>query len=135
MTPQDIRSLLPSTAYFYAADVSYSRPTLAWLTDVFWNWFWSDRTNKGLLKWDRRNDCDNFARAYAQSCEDCHAITAGNTDEGLAVGQFYYHQDIGGVHAIVAAITEKGLTFIEPQTGAVLKLTDKEISTCFLALF
>lgn len=135
MTSKDIRILLPVTAYFYAADENYAKPALAWLTDVFWNWFWADRTNKGLLKWDRRNDCDNFARAYAQSCEDCHAITAGNTDEGLAVGQFYYHQDIGGVHAIVAAVTENGLTFIEPQTGAVLKLTDKEISTAFLCLF
>ena len=135
MTPSVLRSLFPPTAYFYAADESYAKPTLAWLLDEFWMWFWRDRTDKGLLKWTRRNDCDGFARSYAQSAQDCHAITAGNTDDGLAVGQFFYHQDIGGAHAIVAAVTEVGVVFIEPQTGKRLKLTDKEISTCFLVLF
>ena len=135
MTPTALRSLFPSTAYFNAADVSYAKPTEHWLKDVFWPWFWMDRTNKGLLKWDRRNDCDSFARSYVQSAQDCHALTQGNEDEGLAVGQFYYHRDIGGAHAIVAAVTESGLTFIEPQNGRLLALTPKEISTCYLCLF
>jgi len=135
MNQADLRSLFPSTAYFYAADDSYAKPALAWLLGPFWAWFWNDRTNKGLLAWDRRNDCDNFARSYTQGCEDCHAITAGNTDEGLAVGQFYYHRDIGGAHAIVAAVTDAGLVFIEPQTGLRLALSPKEISTAFLVLF
>lgn len=135
MTPSDLRAFFPPTAYFYAADTSYGKPTTAWLIGPFWSWFLMDRTNKGLLGWTRRNDCDGFARAYAQGCQDCHAVSSGADEEGLAVGQFYYHRETGGAHAIVAAITEAGLTFIEPQTGGVIKLTPKEISTCWLVLF
>lgn len=134
MTRQDLRSLFPSTAYFYAADDSYAKPTAAWLKSVFWPWFYMDRTNRGLGKWERRNDCDNWSRAYAQAAADCHAASDGK-EEGLAVGQFYYHRDTGGAHAIVAAVTENGLTFIEPQNGRAVALSQKEISTCWLILF
>lgn len=135
MTSAELKSLLPASAPFFAADVSYAKPTFGWLLGTFWTYFWNDRTNKGLLNWTRKNDCDNFARAYAQAAADCHALSNGSDLEGLAVGEFWYLRDIGGEHAVVAAFTDQGLVFLEPQTGQRLYLSDKEIFSCLLAYF
>lgn len=133
MTPQELRSFLPFSAPFYAADSSYAKPTLEWLLGDFWSWYWECRIRLGLLNWNRRNDCDNFARAYSQYAADCHALTSGNDDEGLAVMEFWYKRDQGGKHAIVAAVTDKGIVFIEPQNGKQITLTQQEIDSCYFA--
>lgn len=117
------------------ADVSYAKPTLKWLQGPFWDWFQKTRWDLGLSKWTRKNDCDNFARAYAQAAQDCHSLTSEDSD-ALAVGEFWYHREKGGAHAIVVAVTDQpGLTFIEPQNGQILKLTEQEFQSCFFVRF
>lgn len=133
MTRAELSSFLIVTAPF--ADDTYARPTLAWLQGPFWQSFRADRWAK-VGRYTRKNDCDNWARAYAQHAQDCHAASAGNDDEALAVGEFFYTRADGlGNHAICVAITERGLTFIEPQNGAVLELTPAEIASCSFARF
>lgn len=136
VTAEQLRSRVPFSAPAIFADANYAVPTLAWLQGPFWDWFQKCRWDLGLKSWARRNDCDNFARAYAQAAADCHALTAsGDAAEGLAVGEWYYHSP-GGPHAIcVAAIEDDALTFVEPQNGQRLTLTPTEISSCFFARF
>lgn len=134
LTAQQIRAELPGTAMVLAADASYAQPRLDWLQGEFWDWFQNARWRLGLDKWDRRHDCDDFARAYAQSCADAWALTPGAQAEAVAVGEFWYH-GTNGPHAINLALTDKGAAFIEPQTGQTVALTQKEISTCFFARF
>lgn len=137
MTRAELQSAceLPFHALFLAGDDSYAKPTLNWLLGPFWSWFKGDRALKGLSSWTRRNDCDNFVRAYAQAASDCHATTVGNDDEGLSVGEFWYIKASGEGHAIIIAITDAGRVFIEPQNGQKIILTDAEIKSCFLAKF
>lgn len=134
MTTAALQQLFPSYTPFYAADSEYAQPTLGWLKNAFYTYFWNDRVGKGLKTWARKNDCDNFARAYAQAASDCHGISAGSDKEGLAVGEFWYHSP-AGPHAIVVAIVDDQPVYIEPQTGNVLQLTAQQISTCFLVKF
>jgi len=135
----EIRSYFHCPVWF--ADASYARPTLAWLQGAFWNEFQRDRWAKGLKTWTRKNDCDGFARAYAQLAQDCHAASQETgdgrqvTDEALAVGEIFYTQRTGGRHAIVCAFTDKGRTFIEPQNGQVIELTEGEVMSCTFARF
>jgi hypothetical protein len=133
----DLRMLLPLGPQVIMADAAYACPTEAWLSGKFWDWFHGMRWNLGLNNWTRRNDCDNFARAYAQAAADAHALTElGNEVEGLAVGEFYYFRAVDhGAHAIVVAVTENGLRFIEPQNGQFIKLSEEEINSCFFARF
>lgn len=134
MTSNELRSQLPLLAPAYFSDTSYAKPTLRWLTEEFYRWFWERRAELGLRNWARKNDCDNFARAYAQYAQDAHASSVGNDDEGLAVGEFWYHS-ANGPHAIVIAFTDEGRVFIEPQTGRTLILTQTEFNSCFFARF
>ena len=134
MTATELRLEFPAYTPVLIADAGYAKPTLRWLQDVFWPWFRADRERKGLRSWTRRNDCDNFARAYAQGAADCHAITAGNDQEGLAVGEYWYHSR-NGLHAVVIAFTDQGRVYIEPQTGERLQVTQQEEQSCIFARF
>lgn len=139
MTSAQIQSFFRSRAVL--ADTDYACPTLRWLQGPFWDSFQADRWAKGLRVWERKNDCDNFARAYAQHAQDCHALSrrtqdADSSTEGLAVGEIFYTQEkSGGGHAIVCAFTDAGRLFIEPQNGLTLALTEREIDSIFFVRF
>lgn len=90
-------------------------------------------------KWDSRFDCNRFASLYIGLAHAKYAAKAWNQPTGpqaLALAEIWYRPDhapqfIG--HAIVAALTERGLLFIEPQTGREIPLSPRErasISLC-----
>lgn len=135
MTAADIRLRFGPYCPVILSDATYATPTLAYLTGPFFRFFWNQRTNAGLMKWERKNDCDNFARAYAQCAADAHALTTAGTSEGLAVGEFDHHKAGAGPHAIIVAFTDAGQVFIEPQNGKQITLTPDEIASCFHVRF
>jgi hypothetical protein len=137
MTRADIQPFFPAWAPVFLYDESYARPTNDWIFNKFYPWFKTKRWNNDVSRWTRKNDCDNFARAFCVFAQDAHADSVGSTDEGLAVGEFCYigSSHVKGPHAIVCAFTEDGLIFIEPQTGQRLALTPSEIQTCFRVSF
>jgi hypothetical protein len=117
------------------ADQSYAVINSAALPD-YYRWFRETLKTIGVLRWDEKFDCDNFARMYA----DLMAARfygslweAGSTTpkaESPAVAVFWYRPKCGQTgHAIVRLSTDKGLIAIEPQTGAILPLTDDEIAS------
>lgn len=142
MTADQLRTALfsagiPPWVQVICTDETYGEPTVGWLRDKFWPWFQQQRFDLGLLKWERKNDCDNFSRAYAQAAADCHALTNGEDAEGLAVGEFLYiaSSSVKGPHAIISAFTDEGLVYFEPQTGQRLALTPAEQLTAFSIRF
>lgn len=135
MTRAELAVYFPQWCQPFFYDTTYAKPKLAWLTDKFWPWFKNARWKSNTDKWTRKNDCDNFARAYCVFAQDAHADTPLNDDEGLAVGEFCYVRSSGEAHAIVVALTDVGLVYIEPQTGEVLGLTPQEKSSCFRVSF
>jgi len=137
MTAAEIRAFFPAWSPPFCFDATYAVPTADWILNQFFPVWKAEREAKGLWLYKRKNDCDNFARAYAVAAQDAWALTPTALEsEGVAVGEFcYIRADGRGAHCIVAAICEEGLVFIEPQTGQRLALTPSEISTCFHAAF
>jgi hypothetical protein len=141
ITAEELSALFPWESAMKLAlfpDSNYALPTTAWLLGPFWSWYQGRRFELGLHKWTRANDCDNSARAYCQAAADCHASTMGSSDkapEGVAVGEYFYTKDSGGGHAIVVAVTEKGIIYIEPQTGVEINLSDMEKLSCMFVRF
>lgn len=140
MTAAEIRAEIDKLAPWVSLmcyDADYDRPTTKWLTNSFYTWFKNTRWEGDLSKWTRKNDCDNFARAFCTFAQDAHALSTGSA-EGLAVGEFCYVANsarVKGPHAIVVAFTELGMIFIEPQTGEQITLTPEEKQTCFHVVF
>lgn len=132
MTAAALQLLFPCSVW--CPDTTYAEPTLRWLQGAFWQSFRADRWAK-VGSYSRKNDCDNWARAYAQHAQDCHAMSHGSEAEALAVGEMFYTKASGEGHAICVAITEQGLVFLEPQNGQVITLSPSEILSCFFVRF
>lgn len=132
-----IRADFPTCPHVLLADSEFAVPTLRWLQGPFWNWFRLTRWSFNLDRWQRKNDCDNFARAYAQAAQDCHALSPGNDSEGLAVGEVFYTKASGGSHAIIVAYVGEDCArvFIEPQNNEAITLTEDEIKSAYFVRF
>lgn len=95
---------------------------------------------KGVVKWDERFDCNHFASYYVSLAQtkfylaNWGSATKANT---LAIGTYWYV--VGGkgssTHAIVVIYTERGLIFIEPQTGKEVQLSESEKLSSYLKVF
>lgn len=137
MKASEVRSLLTlnglTNASIFISDATYAKPTTKWLTGKFYeyflNWLWKNDLNK----WQQKFDCDNFSCLYYAFAQACHT-QSGRSEQGILVGEMFFMQK-GGGHAINLAITEKGVIFIEPQTGAEITLTKEEKSSCWCVRF
>lgn len=79
-------------------------------------------------QWDSRFDCNRFASLYIGLAHAKYAVKAWHQPTGpqaLALAEVWY-RSARGPHAIVAALTERGLIFIEPQNGREISLTPQE---------
>lgn len=119
------------------SDDTFAEVSADWLPAFFPD-FRAVLFREGIVKWDSRFDCDNFAAFYVALAQirffaaSFHAVTPATS---LALGEFWYRRDTGGSHAVVLAITSRGPVWIEPQTGAELTLTAQERASCFLLKF
>lgn len=91
---------------------------------------------EGVVRWDERFDCNHFASYYVAKAQtgyylaNFHSTTPAQT---LALAEVWYRPGGGPKgHAIVAAHTDRGLLFIEPQTGGTLTLSPVERQSVFL---
>lgn len=119
-------------------DTHYTQVRRAWLADFYARWR-ADLFRKGVVKWDARFDCNRFAGHYVSAAQveyfiaNFHSWTAG---QALAVGEFWYLPDgASSRHAVVIAFTDRGVVFIEPQTGQEMALTVSERASASVIRF
>lgn len=97
-----------------------------------------DVLNKqGLVKWDSRYDCNHFASLYISLAQASYTVAAWHSEtkaQTMALAEVWYlpNGPPGGGHAIVAAVTDRGLVFIEPQTGQEIRLTLAQRQSAYL---
>ncbi len=103
---------------------------------AYYDEFRAQLFKEGVTKWDARFDCNHFAAYYIAKAQtgyylaNFHSSTPAQT---LALAEVWYRPGGGSKgHAIVAAQTDRGLLFIEPQTGGNLTLSAVERASVFL---
>lgn len=100
-----------------------------------YKFFRSILSHIGLVRWDEGFDCNRFASLFISVNQAKFVVTNWHSQHrSLALGyaEVWYRKKDYGLHAIVVAYTERGLIFIEPQTGEELKLDDDEIKSITL---
>jgi hypothetical protein len=118
---------------------SYAVPTLAWLQGPCYAAFRSRYWAENLDKWTFRWACRDFAAAFRLFSVECWATTvAKSEDDGISVGEMWFlpdpaHPLVG--HAICPVICDRGLQFIEPQTGQLYPCSDAQFSSRFFLRF
>ncbi len=130
------RKELPALPGSVWGDTGYAVVRRGALSSIYGN-FRSVLSHRGIVKWDGRFDCNRFATLYIAVAHTDFAVAAWHSSTGaqsLALAEIWYLQggDRDRAHAIVAAMTEDGLIFIEPQTGKELVLTPAERQSIFL---
>lgn len=139
MTRGEIQAFFPGQPVHFGG-LDFEVPTLAWLTGPFWSAFKARLWNENLDKWRVRWECRDFARAYACMAHECWALTTGvdSPSDALAVGEIWFLPDPNTPaqgHAICPAITDKGLIFIEPQTGLTYPVGSAQRASAFFLRF
>ena len=118
---------------------NYAVPTLDWLQGACYSAFKARLWSENDDAWKVRFQCRDFARAFASFCVECWGTSTAASDcDGLAVGEIWFIPDQSqpaAGHAICPAITDKGLVFIEPQTGAVYPMTQAQIDSRYFLRF
>jgi len=116
--------ILPTTA-----DKSYQEVNRAALSRHYEK-FRDELFNKGVLKWNSDFDCNQFSLAY-HSFSQITYNSERKTGQSIAIGEVYYLKNGLTGHAVNFAIVDRGVIFIEPQTGLEIKLTDIERQSIF----
>jgi hypothetical protein len=128
----------------YLSDSAFVIVKSAWASKKFWSEYKKWCTGNFVMKWQTFHDCDNKSILYMALMQVVHANamqkrkSAGNdTTEGVAVGVMYY--GIGGDttkgHAINIIYSEGQLQYLEPQSGELVKLNQKEKDSCWYVTF
>ena len=120
---QAYNQLVLDKQYFYATE--------EWALNEFYPRYWKFLEQNNLLLYSgQSNDCDNFAawaRLYAQKL---HNDSPNKGKGGIAFGEFMYKRGNGTNHALNFALvkTKDGtkILFFEPQTGAIVYLSESE---------
>lgn len=120
----------PFVAKLYPARVTFSDeffnlPSYDWVFNAFYPYFQKELRRLKIDGWSNKFDCEDFTKFFKTLAQACHKSSKG-TAEGLAVGEISYTKTSGEYHSINIIETEKGLIFLEPQTGESLILTENE---------
>lgn len=108
---------------------------------AYYDWFRTKLFDLGVTRWDPHQDCDDFANLYADLLQLRFYLAQWESNpmpnaEALAVARYWYRPNAGPTgHAINAVATQRGIVFIEPQTGAALTLSPNEVASRFRTLF
>lgn len=121
-------------------DNTYAIVNYDWLFEFYKVWR-SEIFAQDVVQWDDKFDCNKFASSYISRAQIEYFKETWGKDkpQALALAEIWYvDKEINSKqyrHAIVAALTNKGLIFLEPQTGERLMLTEKQQASIYLKKF
>lgn len=132
LTYEELENLtgLKATRYRNKTYVAVNSDMLYYIYYDFWKIM-----HDYISGWESKFNCVHITSLYVELAQLKFAsknFSYASKAEALAIGEIWYHPDKfkeGLDHAIVAVYTNKGLLFIEPQTGNEMKLSDTEMKS------
>lgn len=132
LTKMEIKQLLP---HAFVGDEVYAEVNSAWLAS-YYDVFRAELFRLGITKWDARFDCNRFAELYSGIAQAVYlraTFHSNHVGGALAIGPYWYRRANGqGMHAIVQILTERGVVYVDPQTGGWVQLTPAEKASAYL---
>lgn len=132
----EVRRLYFAGHYENLSCAQYSKVDYAWLTSSYRDQFSKRLFADNITQWDNKFECNLFADYYKTYASivyynEFYSSFAGTRQ--LAIGEIWYHPDWAKNtgHAINFAITERGLIFVEPQTGGEVHLSRDELNSIY----
>lgn len=142
-SPEHINDIFKDTVARQDGDINFADGQLAYVDYYFLmdyiKAYQQLKQENNVTVWNRVFDCDDFAQlfvAYAK-VKNRHASVHDKSYDGLAIGEIWYRRASNDeCHAInVVLLGFANVIFIEPQTGEVVKLTEKEVKSIYFIRF
>ena len=117
-------------------DVLYAEVNSEWLAK-FYRTYRAELSRMGVVKWSDRYDCRRFAGFFTELAQNQffnQAFQSSIPAHTLALGPVWYQKADGKGHAIVVALTERGVIYLDPQNGQELNLTATERASIYFAV-
>ena len=127
-----VQGMIPGAICGDSAYAQVNSASLKWFYEIYRE----ELFRQNVTKFDSRFDCNHFASYYVALAQtkfyaaNFHSWTKA---QSLGVGIYWYFAP-RGPHAVVFALTERGIVFIEPQTGKEIALSRVEHQTAFLRM-
>ncbi len=121
----------------FIGDETYARVRLAAVPSMHDDFAATTHKQGMPARWDRKFDCNRFAALWiglAQARYAAEQWHSSSAPQALALAEVWYSPDAapaGVGHAIVAAVTDTGPLFIEPQNGAIVHLSATERASIY----
>lgn len=80
-------------------------------------------SRQGFVRGNERFDCNRYVSLWVALAHASYARETWHTEgaaQALALAEVWHHREKGPGHAIVAAVTDRGLVFYDPQLGRVV---------------
>lgn len=123
-------------AFPFTGDRSYAIVNYDWLF-VFYETWRDEIFKQDVIAWDDKFDCNKFTSSFVSRAqiEYYKKVWRTNKPQSLALGEVWFITKGIQSHALVAALTNKGLVFFEPQTGKEITLTQEQQASIYLKKF
>lgn len=120
-------------------DSSYAVISDNWLTWALDSWK-TELFNAGVNDWEERFDCNRFALDFIVWCNRRYYVDNFHSRvkaQAPAIFLFCYLtrpelKEKSPAHALIAAITEKGVVYVDTQSKQRVKLTPEQIVSRFI---
>lgn len=106
-----------------------------------YNEFRSEIFKRGIVNGGQKFDCNHFSSYFVALAQTLYYVDHSREEhaaQNLALGQFWYKRDKdkpGNGHAVVVALTERGVVYFDPTLGEEVDLSDREKKMAFVKLF
>lgn len=120
---------------------TYAKVDEAWLAGFYDRYRSHMFSAYSVVRWDAKADCDFWAQQYAAHAKAEFFNASFHEDtkaEQVAVGEFWYAPNPATPHlghAINVLVTNRGVVFIEPQTGKRVNITREQIAGGYFLRF
>ena len=139
----ELRSSFPgiTPGFVYTSALVYGIPTLEYLQGPFYD-YWI-HTLGGLNLWTSKWECWDFTSSYLVELAKANALTPATPtgETTLSVGRWDFHPEAERLagnptgHSIIAAITDQGLRYLDPQNNTLWSPSSNELASTRLLLF
>jgi len=131
LTKNELRAMVP--AIVHVGDDNYEVVNSQYLSNLQKE-FQADLNRKGIRAYEGRFDCNKFTSSFVSTAQVAFVVKNWHrkTANALALGEIWFRVDQQNSHAVIVAVTERGLVFWDPQKACEVKLTPEQIRGAML---
>lgn len=141
ITQQELRGIFYTASRDKFSSATYETVDYDWLVNNYYDYFSKMLFDANITKWDKRANCVVFCQKYIVEANLLYYranFHSNKETSRLSIGMVWYLPNVNNIteaHAIIAAFTNRGWIYIDPQLPKgrnVVNLTAAQVNSIYL---